>query len=575
MGQPGGRDLMDRWAVRRSESIHRRKRIFRLAEYGKWFFLRLFTVFFAIMTAIVPLIKYLMLVYEGREITLGQAAVFIIQTITTTGYGELLPFISYPMMAVSIFLMIAGVFMIFIFTGTLITILIERNIVPKAPKATRLTDHVIFTCYSETVDYTIMLLERNNIPYVVAEETQSKAVELIDKGINCICANPRSDEGLINLGTGDARLLIASSEDTENISIILGVSSTYNTPVLAVMENDKRAQLAYAAGASHVVILEETLGRQLVDLIYADALPTEFLHLIEADVSPEIMKQLKPSIIHIGSRSRFKNKTIAEARLRRKTGATIAAIWHSDGTITTPTADTVLNDSTLIVLGPNDSVDRMASYLGEAGEGKRVVLVGAGRVGQEAGKELNRANIYPIVIDVANKPLSFKGELIVGDSTKVNVLQQKHIQAHIKEADILIATIDNDNMNIFTVLASRLINPNLNVVAGAIRSESAERLHQAGASHVLSESQLGFQLLQIALVQAGILPKQSAYAIREVVWRRQPIQIQTLSEQLEKTIKIICVVREDKIIEPAAEYKLEKNDHIIVLGPPQQIDTLV
>ena len=102
------------------------------------------------------------------------------------------------------------------------------------------------------------------------------------------------------------------------------------------MENNERARLAYAAGAKQVVVLEETLGRQLVNWICADAIPTEFLKLIDVDVSPHIITQLKPSIIHIGSRSRFSDQSIGDMKIRTKTGATVAAVWHPDGTITTP-----------------------------------------------------------------------------------------------------------------------------------------------------------------------------------------------------------------------------------------------
>ncbi len=512
----------------------------------------------------------MMLVFEGREITIGQAAIFIVQTITTTGYGELLPFNSYPMMGLSIILMISGVFMIFMIAGTLMATLIESRIVPKAPTVTKMTGHVVFTKYNETISRTIQLIKRNNIPYVVAAVEQPEAVELIERGIHCINANPSHQEGLNRLNVDKAQVVVASSDDTENINITLGITTMSRTPVLAVMENDKRAQLAQAAGAKEVVILEETLGRQLVNWICADASPTEFLQLIDVNVSSNIIKQLKPSIIHIGSRNEFSNQSIGEVGIRNKTGATIAAIWHTDGAITTPSADTKLNESTLIVLGPSDSVDRLASYIGGPGPGEHVVLVGAGRVGQEAGKELNRVDIYPVVIDIVNRPLHFRGKLVVGDATKPHILHQ----ARIEEADTLIVTLNNDSLNTFTVLAGRQLNPNINVVARAVQAETVDRLRQAGANHVLSESLLGYQLLQVAMVRMGILPKLSNYVIRELVWRHAPIKIETLAIRHKGFIKIICIIKDDKLFEPTAEYQLQQDDLIVVLGSPQAIERL-
>lgn len=548
----------------------RKARLFRVTDYSQWLLFRLFALFLIIIVVLIPVVKYMMLAYEGREITIGQAAIFIVQTITTTGYGELLPFESYPMVVLSILLMVSGVFMIFMIAGTLMATLIESRIVPKAPTITKMTGHVVFTAYNETIARTIQLLVRHHIPYVVAAVEQAEAVSLIEKGIHCICANPGHAEGLKNLAVHRARVVVASSDDTENINITLGISTMCNTPVLAVMENDKRAQLAHAAGANHVVVLEETLGHQLVNWICADASPTEFLKLIDVDVSAPLIQQLKPSIIHIGSRSEFSDQSIGDVKIRTETGATIAAIWHSDGTITTPSADTKINESTLIVLGPGDSVDRLASYIGGPGAGEHVILVGAGRVGQEAGKELNRADIYPVAIDIVNRPLYFRGKLVVGDATKPHILQQ----ARIEEADTLIVTLDNDTINMFTVLAGRQLNSNINVVARAVQAEAVDRLRQAGANHVHSESLLGSQLLQVAMVDMGVLPKLSNYVVRELVWRHAPIQIQTLAEKHKGFIKIICIVKDDSIIEPKADYQLQKDDTVVVMGTPQAIEGL-
>lgn len=541
----------------------------RITDYRHWL-LRLLSIFMVLIIAMIPLVKYVMLAYEGREITTNQAIIFVVQTITTTGYGELLPFESYPMTIISISLMISGVFLIFMIIGSIMTSLIEKRIVPKAPTATKMSGHIIFTAYNETIDRTIKLLRQHHIPYVVAAEEQHDAVELIKKGINTICVNPSQDDGLRRLGVQRARLVVASSEDTLNINITLAISTMSITPVVAVMENDNRAQLAYDAGAKQVVILEETLGRQLVDWICADASPTEFLKLIDVKLTPDIIDRLKPSIIHIGSRSEFKSQTIGDVKFRTETGATVAAIWGPDGSITTPSAHTVINESTLIVLGPSDNVDRLASYVGGPGPGEHVILTGAGRVGQEAGKMLNKAGIYPVAIDLLDRPLFFQGKLVVGDATKPHILKE----ARIEEADTIIITLHDDNLNIFTVLASRHLNPNINVVVRAVHKETIERLHQAGANHVLSESLLGSQLLQVAMVEMDVLPKLTNYLIRELVWHNSPIQIRPLAERYKGYIKIICVVRDNQVFKPTADFMLQKNDIIVVLSTPEHMELL-
>ena len=541
-----------------------------MADYTKWLLIRIGLLAVILVIVLVPTVKYLMFVFEEREVTTGQAVIFIVQSLTTTGYGELLPFHSAPMIILTIVLMVSGVFMIFMIAGTLMASLVESRLTPKAPTYTSQKGHVVFTSFNEAVARTIDLLERHKVPYVVAVEDQTHAVDLMKREIHVVCADPRYDEGLKRLNVKDAALVVATNADPDNINITLGIANINSTPVLAMMENEKRARLAYAAGAQQVVTLEETLGKQLVDWICADASPTRFLDLLEVDVSPEILAQLKPSIIHVGANSEFCGQTIGDIRLRSKTGATVAAVWNEDGTVSTPSSTTIISESTLLVLGPQDNVDQMASLMGGPGPGGHVVLIGAGRVGQEAGKRLNDAGIKPYVIDILNRPLFFDGELIVGDATKPHILQQVEIE----KADTLIVTINDDSLNIYIVLACALLNPDVDIMARSVHVDAIERLHQAGSNHVLSESILGFQLLQIAMVEMGVLPKMSNYIVKELTWTQEPVTIHNLTAKHHGEFKVICIIKNGTASEPALNYTLKKGDRLVALGPPENLDKL-
>jgi voltage-gated potassium channel len=544
-------------------------RFLKVADYAKWLLLRVLILAFLWVLILIPVIVYFMRVYEGREISSGQAAVFIVQTLTTTGYGELLPFHSFPMVILSILLMVSGVFLIFMTAGTLMASLVENRVIPRAPTQTKLKGHVVFTSFNEIVARAIVLFEHHGIAYVVAAEEQPEAVELMRKGINCICANPKFDEGLNKLNVSEAKVFVATNPDTDNINITLGVSTAFDTPVLAVMENEKRAELASAAGASHVITLEETLGKQLVDWICADASPTRFLELLTVEVSEDILAQLKPSIIHVGYNSDFCGKTIGDVKLRTESGATIVAIWNDNGTVSTPGASTLISESTLIVLGLSDNVDKLATMLGGPGPGGHVVLIGAGRVGQESGKRLNEAGIEPFVVDVIQKPLYFKGNLILGDATKPHILHEVEIE----KADTLIVTINDDSLNIFTVLACRQLNPDVDVMARAVHVDAVDRLHMAGANHVLSESILGFQLMQIAMVEMGVLPKLTGHVVREVTWTGEPVTIGELTKRHNGQYKIICGVRDGRVVQPTLDLVLEQNEKLVVMAPPTILES--
>ncbi len=548
-----------------------KKQYLRITDYSQWLLIRLLIIFFLLYIFLIPTVKYLMLVYEGREISYGQAAIFIMQSLTTTGYGELLPFHSLPMTVLSIVLMIVGVILIFIIAGSLMATLIEKNITPRAPLSTALNSHIIITQYNKNIGQTIKYFKKMNIPYIVAAPDQPSAVRLIEQGIKSICADPGTKTGLKALGVDRARLVIAVNDDTTNISIILGINIKSSIPILAVMENETRAELAYAAGAKQVVVVEEKLGQQLIDWICADAIITDFLNLIDVEVSENILEQLKPSIIHVGDYKELRSKTLGDVKLRTETGATVVAVWHPDGTVEKPTADTIIDEATLIVLGPHNNVDRLASFLGGPGPGKKVIIVGAGRVGQEAGKSLNKASIYPTAVDIKERVMNFKGELIVGDGTYYNVLKK----AGIKDADTMIVTLHDDNLNIFTTLSAKQLNPDIKVVSRAVSMEAINLLLQAGAEHVLSESIFSFQLLQVALVKMGILPKLSDFLIKEITWEKAGISVRDMALKAGNNIDIICLIKDGQVLKPTGKSMVKKGDRIVILGNLEDINILV
>jgi len=253
------------------------------------------------------------------------------------------------------------------------------------------------------------------------------------------------------------------------------------------------------------------------------------------------------------------------------TGATVVAIWKDDGTVSAASADTLIDESTLIVIGPYDNVDRLATFMGGPSPGGRVALVGAGRVGQEAGKMLNHAGIKPDVIDIKDRHLYFEGNFINGDATKPHILQK----AKIKEVDTLIVTINDDSLNIFVALTCKQLNPQIDIVARAVNADVVPRMHQAGVNHVLSESIMGFQLLQVAMVDIGVLPKLSNYKICEVIWKNEPIIIRELNEIYEGDTKIICVIRDGEVIETSADFSLAKDDRVVILGTTEDVKKFI
>lgn len=137
----------------------------------------------------------------------------------------------------------------------------------------------------------------------------------------------------------------------------------------------------------------------------------------------------------------------------------------------------------------------------------------------------------------------------------------------------LSVTINDDSLNIFTVLACRQLNPDVDVMARAVHVDAVDRLHMAGANHVLSESILGFQLMQIAMVEMGVLPKLTGHVVREVTWTGEPVTIGELTKRHNGQYKIICGVRDGRVVQPTLDLVLEQNEKLVVMAPPSILES--
>ncbi|MCP8617772.1 cation:proton antiporter regulatory subunit [Salirhabdus salicampi] len=138
-----------------------------------------------------------------------------------------------------------------------------------------------------------------------------------------------------------------------------------------------------------VLIVHHTGKRELYFFEDADSDEADFAMDLTADETRELgaqllgatyqpvdvdkVKLLKSQIIvdwvEVKTNSPFTNKTIEEAEIRNKTGATVMGVVKGDETIAVPDADTVLNPGdVLMVMGKKEHVDNFESLCkGEEG----------------------------------------------------------------------------------------------------------------------------------------------------------------------------------------------------------------
>ncbi len=114
------------------------------------------------------------------------------------------------------------------------------------------------------------------------------------------------------------------------------------------------------------------------------------------------------------------------------------------------------------------------------------IICGHGRVGAAAADHFHKLGAEFVVIETSEEEISVLEEKgychMSGDATREKML----LKAGIKKAKALLALLNSDPENLFTVLTARELNPTLNIIARTEIASSESRILRAGADSVIS-----------------------------------------------------------------------------------------
>ena len=222
-----------------------------------------------------------------------------------------------------------------------------------------------------------------------------------------------------------------------------------------------------------------------------------------------------------------------------------------------------------------------------------VILCGAGRTGRQVAQELDEADKPFIVVDHDQARLDDLHEYLPdaltleGDATHDQVL----LDAGLARASGLITCLSADADNLFVCLSARDLAAQVTIVARAYEEETLDKLYRAGANHVVSPNVSG------AIRMASMLLRPSVVSFLEIATRSSEMALRveeaevkdgsrvagrTLEEARipQHTGLIVIAVKKLEaagqgfIFNPVGSTLVEAGDRVIVLGQPEQIDSL-
>lgn len=507
-----------------------------------------------------------MTAWENRSQPLYHSLEIVIQSFTTTGYGEDAPWQTPQMHFLVIGMQFAGIGLIFTAVDLFVVPWLRSALTPAAPKMIPdIAAHVIICEHTPRTETFISELDSRDQEYLLIESDEEVASDLHETGYQVIQGAPEATETLQNAHIETASAVVVDAADDTSASIVLSVRDTDSAiRVVTLIEDAELAQYHRVAGADAVLSPRQLLGERLTA-----EFPTAITTSIEEGI--EIGDDFELVELTIEEGSELDQQTVTEARLRKRFGVTIIGAWF-DSDFESPVAPDVELDAGTQLLVTGDT-SQIAS-LREATistvrqfSSQQIILAGYGDSGQAAYEELVETSSQLTILDIESK----ENVDIVGDARDPDVLKE----AGVEEASGLLLTVGNDTSAIFSTLIARELNPDLRIVVRANEEIDVQKLYRAGANYVQSLATVSGRMMASTVIEdEDVLAYDEQISV--VRLPAPGLEGQTLVDAQVRTTTgctVVAVLRDGETITDfnPASFVVGDGDEVIVAGTNESI----
>jgi len=426
---------------------------------------------------------FLMARGEGRSYSIIDAVYWVIATMTTQGLGDIV-FESGAGRTFAVLVMLTGIVIFFVILIPVVLEPVLESVRRSLPTKSKANNHVLIVGYNSLVDAIIEDFEERGLPYLVVHDDREVIEALVERKIPCILGDPGDEVTLRNAQIERANKVVLNQSDEKNAIVALTAKKLTQADIISLVDDMSNAAYLLYAGADKVVSPKQLLG---IDIGYKAAMPVTH-RLVGAT---PLKGSLRIFELPILAESGINGLSIEDAKIRERTGATVIGMWKRAKLSFNPSASEIITDTTvLLLIGTKKQLDAAkelsmcrldGTYCAIRGH---YIVAGYGDVGKRASKVLRSNGIEHIIID------THQGD-VVGSSADRTILKQ----AGITEASTLLVTVNNDLDAIYTTLVARKLNPQIDIICRAVRPQAVEKLYQAGADFVLSQSVVAGQVL--------------------------------------------------------------------------------
>lgn len=536
--------------------MHRRQRRFLL-------YVAAFVVAVVVYTLVYT---WAMAAFENQQRSLFESLLVVVETFTTTGYGEDAVWETPQLIGLMVAMQFTGVFFIFMALPLFVAPWIEATLSTTPPsRIDDIRNHVVVCGWTGRTDTLIEELDLFDVPYLVIETDRDLATELHEADVPVIHGDPETPETLEGARVGAARAVVCDLDDETNAAVALEareVAEDRDVQVITFAEDPALERYHRYAGADHVFTPRKLIGESLAKKV-TTSVTTEVGDAIEIGEDIEIVE------LPVQTGAELVDTSIAQSGIRERTGANVIGAWFRGEFVSPPSPESVIDERTvLLVVGRSDQLEKLKQLtLSESRRLRRgpVVVAGYGEVGSTVEASVSRAGLPCRVIDRVERP----GVDHVGDVTEPEELEA----AGIAEASTVILALGDDTQAIFATLVIRELAPEIEIVARANDTDAVQALYRAGADYVLALSTVSGRMLASTIREEDVISfDQQIEIVRTDAGALAGRTLAQSDIRARTGCTVVAVDRDGSLLtELDADFRIQDGDELIVAGPDHGI----
>jgi voltage-gated potassium channel len=505
----------------------------------------------------------IMLRVEGVDQSVFASFEFIVQTMTTTGYGQDSGLWNHPLTFLFVAAtQISGIGIGFFTLRLIIIPLFTGAEVDLDDRLTPKSDHVIVCEYRRDSGVLLDELGELGVEYVLISSEKEEAKTLSDAGYSVIHGSPQDASAFERASVDTARAVITDAGDANVDTILTAKTARSDVEILALTDDSSMRDILLKAGADTVLSPHAVLGHRLAEKAVS-SISSELTDAVDLGGDIEVVE------VPVPHGSRLVDTRIRDSNIRERTGANVIGAWIDGELQLPPDPDAVIRPNTvLLVSGRHEALTEFSEFtrpVRALDRHERIVIAGHGEVGGAARQVVADAGIDVVTIDAD------EGDDVdvVGDAGTEATLRAAGVDA----ADALIVGLPDDSASLLTTVLARSLNSDVEILVRMSDADATRKALSAGADYVLSVPRVSARMVARELRGENVLAPASQ--IRLVRVPATPLAGSTLAESgvYERTgCRVIAVEDESgftSTVDPTRTFT--GDERIVIVGTDEAV----